>query len=436
MGFRFRKSIKIMPGVRVNMGLRGGSVTLGGRGASVNIGKRGINARYSIPGTGISYSERIYRQSTRRVSAPPALRESTSVEITIKLNEETGQIEFSGSSAQYSGKKLAKIAWEQKSREIAELLQEYIEKLQDETALLTEIYLESPNPTSWGKTVYESKRFAEAAPQKPEPAISPEQPVLVLRPLKWYHKLIPGGIERLEKRNKTIQKTFKEAHENWEQIRRDSAKKYRKEVDQYLVDLKIWAGLKDEHDKKEAILKVDFDKSIRGNPGVMLQYLENQIADAEWPRETLVSFDFGNDLAQVYVDIDLPEIENVPTKTASLSANGRRLLVKEKTKKQAKEEYSLHVHGILMRVSGIVFKALPGVNVVIASGYTQRVNKATGHINDDYILSAKILRTDYARLNFSNLKNVNPVDFISQGEHRRKLLQSGEFKTIEPFEMI
>ncbi len=435
MGFRFRKNIKIMPGVRVNMSLRGGSVTIGGRGASVNIGKRGVSTRCSIPGTGISYSERIYRQSARKISQPPALRESTRVEVTIKLNEETGQVEFSGNSSQYSEKKLAKIAWEQKSHEIAQMLQEHIEKLQDDTALLTEIYLESPDPRSWGTPAYQPKRFAEAAPQKPEPAVPPEQPVLVLTPLKWYHKIVPGGVKSLENINKTIQKKFREAQADWEQLRRDSAEKYRKAMDRYLTDLKSWTELKGEHDKREEILKANFDNNIRSNPEVMLEHLENQIKDAEWPRETFVSFDFGNDLSQVYVDIDLPEIEDVPAKTASLSANGKRLLIKEKTKKQVKEEYSLHVHGILMRVSGIVFKTLPAANVVIASGYTQRVNKATGHVNDDYILSAKILRKEYTRLNFSNLNNVDPVDFVSQSEHRRKLLQSGEFKTIEPFEM-
>ena len=41
MRFGFRKSIKILPGVRVNVGTSGVSTTIGGRGASVNIGKRG-----------------------------------------------------------------------------------------------------------------------------------------------------------------------------------------------------------------------------------------------------------------------------------------------------------------------------------------------------------------------------------------------------------
>jgi hypothetical protein len=56
MGFRFRKSIKLLPGFRLNVGKKGiNSVSVGGRGATTNIGKRGTHTTYSIPGTGISY---------------------------------------------------------------------------------------------------------------------------------------------------------------------------------------------------------------------------------------------------------------------------------------------------------------------------------------------------------------------------------------------
>jgi hypothetical protein len=58
MGFRFRRSIKILPSIRVNLGKRSASVSIGGRGAHVTL-RRGHKARATvgIPGTGISYSE-------------------------------------------------------------------------------------------------------------------------------------------------------------------------------------------------------------------------------------------------------------------------------------------------------------------------------------------------------------------------------------------
>ncbi|EHK1058478.1 DUF4236 domain-containing protein [Salmonella enterica] len=57
MGFKFRKRIKIAPGVYINIGKSGiTSATIGKRGASVNIGKKGVKATSGIPGTGLSYT--------------------------------------------------------------------------------------------------------------------------------------------------------------------------------------------------------------------------------------------------------------------------------------------------------------------------------------------------------------------------------------------
>lgn len=57
MGLRFRKSVKIAPGIRVNFGKKGSSLSIGGRGATVNLSKKGTRTTIGIPGTGLSYSE-------------------------------------------------------------------------------------------------------------------------------------------------------------------------------------------------------------------------------------------------------------------------------------------------------------------------------------------------------------------------------------------
>lgn len=50
---RFRKSVKIAPGVKLNLSKSGVSGTFGGKGASVNVGKDGAYLNTGIPGTGI-----------------------------------------------------------------------------------------------------------------------------------------------------------------------------------------------------------------------------------------------------------------------------------------------------------------------------------------------------------------------------------------------
>lgn len=55
MGFRFRKSVKLLPGVRLNLSKSGFSTTIGRPGASVNIRGRRVRGTVGLPGTGLSY---------------------------------------------------------------------------------------------------------------------------------------------------------------------------------------------------------------------------------------------------------------------------------------------------------------------------------------------------------------------------------------------
>ena len=55
MPIRFRRTIKILPGVKMNLSKGGVSFTFGSKGYHVNVGKHGVRQTVGIPGTGISY---------------------------------------------------------------------------------------------------------------------------------------------------------------------------------------------------------------------------------------------------------------------------------------------------------------------------------------------------------------------------------------------
>lgn len=54
MGFRFRKSVSLFPGVRLNIGKKGLGVSAGVKGARVGVNSKGTYSSVGIPGTGIS----------------------------------------------------------------------------------------------------------------------------------------------------------------------------------------------------------------------------------------------------------------------------------------------------------------------------------------------------------------------------------------------
>lgn len=59
MTWRFRKSFRVIPGVRLNVSSRGISATIGVAPLSLNIGPRGTSANVTLPGSGLSYRERL-----------------------------------------------------------------------------------------------------------------------------------------------------------------------------------------------------------------------------------------------------------------------------------------------------------------------------------------------------------------------------------------
>jgi hypothetical protein len=72
MGLRFRRSVRLFPGVRLNFSRSGVSTSIGVRGASMTFGSRGTYANVGIPGSGLSYRTRLDAPAPRQRTVEPA----------------------------------------------------------------------------------------------------------------------------------------------------------------------------------------------------------------------------------------------------------------------------------------------------------------------------------------------------------------------------
>lgn len=70
MGLRFQKRISLLKGLTLNLSKTGASVTIGKKGASLNIGKKGVTGNAGIPGTGVSYREKLSGKSLGALGRP------------------------------------------------------------------------------------------------------------------------------------------------------------------------------------------------------------------------------------------------------------------------------------------------------------------------------------------------------------------------------
>jgi len=228
----------------------------------------------------------------------------------------------------------------------------------------------------------------------------------ITRPVKWWHKILMqrGKIERA---NALIANKHQYDSETWEKRRADNVREVEMRYSLY-------------------------EGACRGDQPSMQTILQHAIESIEWPRETIVGFEIQDDGYVVALDVDLPEVENMPRQLASAAARGFRVLLKKRSDAQIRADYSQLVHAIAFRVVGEVFAALPGVHVVTASGYTQRSSSVTGKTEDVYVLSARVRRTAWSQIDFASLSKVNPIEALDAFELLTKRDRRNFLERIDP----
>ena len=82
MGFRFRRSIKLAPGLRMKFSTRGIGLSAGVRGARVSVSSRGLHSSVGVPGTGIWYGG--YAGSSSPAARPRSHSSSLAFQLTLK----------------------------------------------------------------------------------------------------------------------------------------------------------------------------------------------------------------------------------------------------------------------------------------------------------------------------------------------------------------
>lgn len=107
--------------------------------------------------------------------------------------------------------------------------------------------------------------------------------------------------------------------------------------------------------------------------------------------------------------------------------------MKEMSATAVQKLYMAHIHAIAFRLVGESFAALPLATTVVLSGYSQRPDKATGRIVDEYLLSVRAAREDWANIDFKQLTKVDVIEAFTKFELKRQMSKTGVFKAVEPF---
>lgn len=149
----------------------------------------------------------------------------------------------------------------------------------------------------------------------------------------------------------------------------------------------------------------------------------------ELPVEFDAQYDYDAETGNILVDLDLPEIEDLPDQKAVVLASGA-VRVKPKTMAEKRASYQKCVMGLAVLFADGAFLSSRGIRKALVSGYTQRRNARTGELEDQYVFSIVFEREAFMRADFAR---VNPVEFVQNFRNRMNPLASGELKTIQPY---
>jgi predicted oxidoreductase len=82
----------------------------------------------------------------------------------------------------------------------------------------------------------------------------------------------------------------------------------------------------------------------------------------------------------------------------------------------------------VFRTLSEAFAALPAVNQATLSAYATHVDHATANPRNDYLVSVRVQRTQWERINFAALDQLDVGAALAQFELRRSLSSDGRFR--------
>jgi hypothetical protein len=401
MSLRFRRSVKLAPGIRMNFSGSGVSWTLGPRGASVGIGERGTFINASFAGTGLSARDRLSggasppsRSASAQSHAPDAHRPMGTTTALVRVLDD-GTVEFTDSDGRPLTAEWEKLAKVQGAETIRNSLAQACDRNNADIEATLNIHQHTPAPSV--RLRYELGVFVEPAP------IAPTQ-----QKPRWWLSWLQSHIQTVAEKNAAS----RTAH---------------------VARMSEWAQQKRTFDEGQQSRRRFVEIEVATDPVAREVWVEEQLVAITWPRETTVNYELSVDCTSITLDVDLPEIEDMPTRTARPAERGFKVIYKAFGQRALEQNYARHVHGLLLRLVGEMYSALPMLETVIISGYTQRHDAATGHKGDAYVLSLWVSKASWIKLDFDHFAQIDPIEAFKQFEHRRDMTAAGKLKTIDPF---
>lgn len=372
MGLKFRKSIKIAPGVKLNLSNKSAGISFGTKGCRYSLNSSGRRTTtIGIPGTGLSYSH-----SSSGAKKSGAKTKSASRSYT---------------SAAYAQRAAIQQQKQQAKMEELQANQLAVKKYENYIELIQNVHRECELPVNW-------KNIANSDAPFNKEDIGPEEH----KAIEAYENFKPNFMEKI----------FKKGGEN-----------RKSKLKSQIIEAK----------NKDADLYQSWEESVafakRILSGDIDAYYE-AIATSN-PFEDLVEFgsgfEFGTDTPdKIEIEFMVKSEKVIPEKSKSLTKTGK-VSEKKLTKTAYYDMTQDYVCSCSIRLARELFALLP-VNTVLVHATDHLLNTATGHYEEPTILSVRFTRERFMDTNFDK---IDASDFTESFDHNMNFKKTGGFNSVE-----
>lgn len=203
-----------------------------------------------------------------------------------------------------------------------------------------------------------------------------------------------------------------------------------------------WEEDKRKHDEKEqeiakkmnALYQEEFEKKqdllikrLEGDENYVNSRIDAVLSEINLPHEFSFEYVYDQEKCLLCLNVDLPEIEDIPNQKAVYLSSGK-VSIKAKTQGELRHDYAKTVCGLAFYLAGKMYEISPNIDLLRIAGYTQRTNKRTDIVEDQYIYVVLFEREPFMAL---NLKTISPIAAMQQFSHTMNISANGEIKTID-----
>jgi hypothetical protein len=199
-------------------------------------------------------------------------------------------------------------------------------------------------------------------------------------------------------------------------------------INAYLDARAAWLKRRFAWENGQRAVKELSERAAAGEPAAMRAHVVGCLQDVLWPAPVLMGYAIL-DSSEIRFDVRVPALDVLPDRQAVV-AHGNRVAVNPMPEVRRTLLYNRHALGLVVRLLGEAFAALPSVQRVVVSGF-----ETPAGVRPRYIVSAAAERGLWTQLQAEHGLLDEPADRVMQRLGARyNLTGLGAFLGIDPLE--